>query len=162
MQNIDEIYEEYSSLIYKYLFCLTQDEHISEDLAQETFIIAFNKINSFKGECKLSSWLCQIAKHLWYKQLKKDKRNKTISLNTLDYNISDNTDIEDIICNNEDKEKLLENIENLGSPFKDVVFLKINGNLNFVEIAEILGKTPNWARVTFFRAKQKLKEENKK
>ena len=73
MQNIEKIYEEYSNAVYKYLFCLTGKEDIAEELTQETFVIALKKINKFKGECKLSVWLCQIAKHLWYKKLKKDK-----------------------------------------------------------------------------------------
>ena len=71
MQNIEEIYQEYSITVYKYLFCLTQNRDISEELTQETFAIAVGDIKKFRGECKLSVWLCQIAKHLWYKELKK-------------------------------------------------------------------------------------------
>lgn len=41
------------------------------------------------------------------------------------------------------------------------MYLRMVGNLNFIEIAEILGKTPNWARVTFYRAKQKIREVDK-
>ena len=76
MQNIEEIYEEYSNTLYKYLFCLTHDEEVAEDLTQDVFAIAMDKIDTFKGQCKLSVWLCQIGKHLWYKQLKKDKKYK--------------------------------------------------------------------------------------
>lgn len=78
MQNIEEIYKEYSTSVYKYLFCLTQNKEISEDLTQETFAIAVKDIKRFRGECKLSVWLCQIAKHLWYKELK--KKNKIINV----------------------------------------------------------------------------------
>ena len=72
MQNIEEIYKEYSTTVYKYLFCLTQNKELSEDLTQETFAVAIEDIKKFRGECKLSVWLCQIAKHIWYKE-KKEK-----------------------------------------------------------------------------------------
>ena len=80
MQNIEQIYEQYCNTVYKYLFCLTHNEDIAEDLTQETFAIAVKEIKKFKGNCKVSVWLCQIAKHLWYKELKKNRKNKNISL----------------------------------------------------------------------------------
>ena len=73
MQSIEEIYKEHSNTLYKYLLYLTKNEDVAEDLTQETFAIAVKEINKFKGECKVSVWLCQIAKHLWYKKIKKDK-----------------------------------------------------------------------------------------
>ena len=66
MQNIEKIYEEYSKIVYKYLFCLTNNKDISEELTQETFYKAILKIDTFKGKCKMSVWLCQIARNLWY------------------------------------------------------------------------------------------------
>ena len=83
MQNIEEIYKQHSKTVYKYLFCLTGKEDIAEDLTQETFAIAVKEINKFKGQCKISVWLCQIAKHLWYKELKKIKKQKNVSIENL-------------------------------------------------------------------------------
>ena len=73
-QNIEEIYIEYSKQVYKYLFCLTHNNALSEELTQETFYIALKNIKQYRGECKLYVWLCQIAKNLWYKELKKTKK----------------------------------------------------------------------------------------
>ena len=70
---MEKIYQEYSETVYKYLFCLTSDADLAEDLTQETFAIAVKNIPKFRGDCKVSSWLCQIAKHLWYKELKRNK-----------------------------------------------------------------------------------------
>ena len=70
MQNIEEIYIEYSTTVYKYLFCLTQNKEISEDLTQETFALEIKDINKFRGECKLSVWLCQITLYNILKQKK--------------------------------------------------------------------------------------------
>lgn len=156
MQNIEKIYEEYSNTLYKYLFCLTHDEEVAEDLTQDVFAIAMDKIDTFKGQCKLSVWLCQIGKHLWYKQLKKDKKYKKISINEINENEIISENIEEAILIQEEKLKLYKDIQKLKEPYRDVIYLKLSGNLNFIEIADILGKTPNWVRVTYFRAKQKL------
>lgn len=159
MQNMEEIYEQYSSTVYKYLFCLTHNEDTSEDLTQETFAIAVKEINKFKGNCKVSVWLCQIAKHLWYKQLKKNKKENHIDIDEI-AEIQELETIEDIICKNEDKLKLFKSMQKLDEISREIIYLRMIGNLNFIEIGEILGKTPNWARVTFYRAKQKIKEVN--
>lgn len=160
MQNMEEIYEQYSNSIYKYLFCLTHNEDIAEDLTQETFVIAVKEINKFREDCKVSVWLCQIAKHLWYKQLKKSKKENNIMLDELD-EFAESKGIEDIICKKEEKIDFFKDIQKLDETSRNIIYLRVIGNLNFIEIGEILGKTPNWARVTFYRAKQKLKEVNK-
>lgn len=160
MQNIEEVYKQYSNTVYKYLFCLTGKEEIAEDLTQETFAIAIKQINKFRGDCKISVWLCQIAKHLWYKELKKSKKNKNISINDLNEEIEEAQTTEDIICEKEEKLKLFKDMQKLDEQSKEVMYLRMVGNLNFIEIGEVLGKTPNWARVTFYRAKQKIREVN--
>ena len=161
MQNIEDVYKQYSSTVYKYLFCLTNNEDIAEDLTQETFTIAVKEINKFKGNCKVSVWLCQIAKHLWYKELKKSKRRKSISIEELNDDIEEHETIEDIVMQKEDKLKLFKDMQNLDELSREIMYLRMVGNLNFIEIGEILGKTPNWARVTFYRANQKIREVNK-
>ena len=161
MQNIEKVYKEYSNTVFKYLFCLTGKEELAEDLTQETFAIAIKEIGKFRGDCKISVWLCQIAKHLWYKELKKHKKNTNISINDLNEELSSDESIEEIICDKEDKLKLFKSMQKLDEKSKEVMYLRLIGNLNFTEIGEVLGKTPNWARVTFYRAKQKIREVNK-
>ena len=159
MQNIEKIYEEYYTSVYKYLFCLTQNKEISEDLTQETFAQAVRDINKFRGECKLSVWLCQIAKHLWYKELKKNK-TKNISFEELNENSLYDEMLEEDLCAKEDKIKLFKDMQLLDEKSREVMYLRIAGDLSFEEIGEILGKTSNWARVTFHRAKQKIRKVN--
>lgn len=161
MQNIEEIYQEYSITVYKYLFCLTQNRDISEELTQETFAIAVGDIKKFRGECKLSVWLCQIAKHLWYKELKKSKKNVNVSFEEVNDNILYDESLEEIICEKEEKLKLFKDMQKLDEKSREVMYLRMVGNLSYEEIGEILGKTANWSRVTFYRAKQKIREENK-
>ena len=160
MQNIEEIYKEYSTTVYKYLFCLTQNRDISEELTQETFAIAVEDIKKFRGECKLSVWLCQIAKHLWYKELKKSKKSENVSFEEVKDTVLYDESFEETICEKEQKLKLFKDMQKLDEKSREVMYLRMIGNLSYEEIGEILGKTGNWARVTFYRAKQKIREEN--
>lgn len=75
MQNMEELYNDYFQTVFKYLFCMTQDADLSEELTQETFYQAIKTYNNFRGDCKVSVWLCQIAKHLWFKENKKRTRS---------------------------------------------------------------------------------------
>lgn len=156
MQKIEDVYQEYSKTVYKYLLCLTGKEEIAEDLTQETFVIAVKEISKFKGNCKISVWLCQIAKHLWFKELKKSKRISTTQILPEEM-ISEET-VEQTLIEKEETLALLKEIQKLDEQTKDVMYLRIFGNLNFNEIGKILGKTDNWARVVFYRGKQKIRE----
>ena len=156
MQDIEKIYEEYFETIKKYLFCLTHNNDIAEELTQETFYRAVQNINKFKGECKISVWLCQIAKNAWINELKKNKKIKFISEDEL--YIEFHEDMEDKIISKENKIKLYKRLQNLDEKTREVIYLRIKGELSFKEIASILNKTENWARTIYFRGKQKLKE----
>ena len=155
MQNMEEIYKQYFETVNKYLFCLTHNSDISEELTQETFYRAVNKINSFKGDCKMSVWLCQIAKNLWYDELKKNK--KTDNIEEMIF-IQSEDKVEEKLVLKESKIELYRKMQKLDKLTREVIYLRITGELSFKEIGDILNKTENWARVTFYRGKQKLKE----
>jgi len=158
MQDMEQIYIKYFETVNKYLFCLTRNSDISEELTQETFYRAVKKINTFKGNCKMSVWLCQIAKNLWYDELKKNKKIKNIGEEI--FSIQSEEEIEDNIIAKDNKIDLYKKIQKLDEQTKEVIYLRITGELSFKEIGNILNKTENWARVTFYRGKQKLKESD--
>ena len=157
MQDIEKIYEEYFETVNKYLFCLTRNQNISEELTQETFYKAVKKIDTYKGECKMSVWLCQIAKNLWYDECRKNKKFKNISENEF-FNIEEKNTIEEKIVSEEEKIEIYRKMQKLDEKTREVMYLRISGELSFKEIGIILNKTENWARVTFYRGKNKLKE----
>ena len=159
MQSIEEIYKDNFDIVYKYLFCLTHDVNISEELTQETFYRALKNINKFKGEAKLSTWLCQVAKNLWYDELKKKYKNTSFDekVDLLEVQASP----EEKAISKDNKLKLYSNIQKLDLKTREVIYLRITGDLSFKEIGIILNKTENWARVTYYRGKQKLKEVDK-
>lgn len=164
MQDINTIYKKYGEIVYKYVFCLTGNEDTTEEIVQETFLVAVKDINKFRGECKISTWLCQISKYIWYKRLKKEKSKKEIPLHILQNSLFIEESIEENFCDKEKKIELFKELQNFDEDTRNVMYLRIFGNFEYSEIAEIMNKTSNWARVVFFRGKQKLKEklENEK
>ena len=158
MQDMEEIYSKYAEIVYKYVFCLTGNEDTTEEIVQETFLVAVKDINKFRGECKISTWLCQISKYIWYRRLKKEKAKKEIPLNSLQNSLFIEDSIEQNFYDKENKIELFKKLQKLDEDTRNVMYLRIFGNFEYSEIAEIMNKTPNWARVVFFRGKQKLKE----
>lgn len=160
MQEIEQIYKKYYTVVYKYLFCLTHNSDIAEELTQETFYKMIKKIDTFKGNSKLSVWLCEIAKNLWYDELRK-KKYQTVSYDEIE--VSNSTaykqNVENNYINKEEFDETTKRIENLDNLSKRVLYLRLNSDMSFKEIGDILGKTETWARVTFYRAKQKIKED---
>lgn len=157
MQDIEKIYKEYFETVNKYLFCLTRNSDISEELTQETFYKAVKRIDTYKGECKISAWLCQIAKNLWYDQCRKNKKFVDTKEDEL-LNIQALNTLEEQVIAKDEKISLYKKMQYLDEKTREVMYLRITGELNFKEIGIILNKTENWARVTFYRGKNKLKE----
>lgn len=155
MQNIEEIYKEYFKTVYKYLFCLTSNHDLAEELTQETFYKAVKKIDTYEGKCKISVWLCQIAKYTWYDYLR--RRQEIINIDDL-YEFKSEVSLEDKIIEEEEKNLIEGKLNVLDDFSKEVVILRIKGDMSFKEIGNVLNKTENWARVTYYRAKNKLKE----
>lgn len=158
MKQMEELYLNYAKTVHKYLICLTNDVNIAEDLTQETFYQASKTIKNFKGECKVSVWLCQIAKYSWYKHLEKNKKYNCDSYEDISFEIVGYQNLELDLLKNEDKMELFKKIHLLDSQSKEIIFLRISGKLSFREIGDIFNKSENWARVSFYRAKQKLLE----
>lgn len=157
--DIKQICEEYYQTVYGYLITITGgDYELAEELTQETFYRAIKNAGRFRGDSKMSTWLCQIAKFTFYQHLDKKKRRKEVSMDDASL-LTANQQIEKEYISNEQKLEIYKKIQALESPTRDVLMLRISGDLSFREIGEILGKTENWARVTFYRGKQMIGKE---
>lgn len=154
-QNMEEIYKKHYSTVYKYLFCLTRDNDTSEDLAQETFYRAVKYIETFRDSSKISIWLCKIAKNIWYDELRKKKMK--IADGEIE-EIASKQNMEEDYINKEEILKIYKAIDKLNKKTKKVMYLRLEEDMDFKQIGEILGKNETWARVTFYRGKQKIKE----
>lgn len=158
--DMEQVYHTYERMVYQFLYMRTRDAQWSQDLMQETFLRAVTSISRYDGSCKLSVWLCQIAKHVLWQELR--RRNRT-ELTELDDTLPDlqNPDGETHALWHEDRMELYRSIHKLSEKEREVVLYRITGELSFREIGEILEKSENWARTTFYRAKLKLREELK-
>lgn len=158
MTDFGEIYTEYFSDVYKYVLSLSRDEIIAEEVTQETFFKALRHIGQFNGTCKLYVWLCQIAKNTYFSHYQKEKRNVL----GIDRGFSDLTsDLETDYLNKDAARRLHIQLHNLKEPYKEVFTLRLFGELPFMQIGELFGKTDSWARLIFYRAKKQLQEEMK-
>lgn len=150
---IDKMYRKNAAIVYKYLCGLTQDTELAEELTQETFFQAIKGIDRFRGDCKISVWLCQIGKNLWYKEIEKRSRHKTVEL---DDRMPSDENIEHQCLAQLEKVEVFRLMHDLDDVTREVMYLRLAGDLQFSDIADILGKTESWARVTYYRGKQKI------
>jgi len=149
----EEIYSEYFKDVYRYILCLSKNECIAEDITQETFFKALKNIDSYKGNCKMSVWLCQIAKNSYFSYLKKEQNNFERVEDIVD--IFD-IDFEQILVDDERVFEIHKLLHNLEEPYKEVFMLRFFGSLSFNRISLIFAKTESWARVTYYRAKKQI------
>lgn len=154
--HIEQLYKDYAKKIHSYLFYLCKDNHMADDLTQETFYQAMKSIDKFRGECKVSVWLCQIAKHLWFKEVEKRKK---VSFEKFENDINSNTNIEALNINHINSIDLFKILHNFDEKTKELMYLRLTGFLSFKEIGDIIGESEVWARVTFYRTKQKIVKE---
>ena len=154
MLELDSVYREHTEFVYKYLFSLCHEEDTAEELLQETFYQAVKSAKRYDGTCKVTTWLCQIAKHLWYQEL--ERRNKYQSTVLNENLISKEYPLEEHLCQREQLLQIFQRVHILDETSKEIFFLRIMGDFSFKEIGQIFGKSDNWARVTFYRAKQKI------
>ena len=143
MLDMDVVYNDYAQTVFKFLMTLCHDEHTAEELTQETFYQAVRCAGKFNGTCKVSTWLCQIGKRCEASQL-------TESI------VSEEGSPESAACLRDDKMELFRKVHVLSEAEKEIVLLRLTGAFSFREIGDIFEKSENWARVTFYRAKQKI------
>lgn len=158
MTGFDTIYEEHSRKVYRYLLALTGSEDAAEELLQETFFQALRQIGTYKERSGMFTWLCAIAKNLWKNECRRRNRFADGSPEELTLPNSNPTP-EEACLRSEDARRIRRAAESLPEPYGQVFLLRTVGGLKLTEIAAIYEKTESWARVTYFRARQKIIEE---
>lgn len=153
----EEIYRQYADYVYKYLLSMTGSRDVSEEVTQETFYQAIKSIDRFDGSCKITTWLCAIAKNQLAVYRRKNPESEELENITLTAASS-----EDVAIQNSERTRLYAKLHACPEPYRELLYLRLFSELSFREIGEILGKTENWARVTFYRAKEMLKKEIEK
>ena len=153
MTDFQEVYDLYFKDVYKYALSLSRDPDIAEEVTQETFFKALKSIDSFRGQCRLYVWLCQIAKNTYFTYAGKQAKAAA------EREVSSGETMEEKLLTKETAFEIHKLLHNLPEPYKEVFSLRVFGELSFSQIGELFGKTESWARVTYHRAKLKIKEE---
>ena len=153
MTEFEEVYRLYFRDVYRYCLALCRDEQTAEEVTQETFFKALKAIDQFDGRCKLYVWLCQIARNTYFSMQSK-KRDSGLA-----EDVSSGESLEERLLTKESAFEIHQILHRLEEPYKEVFSLRTFGELPFKQIGELFGKTESWARVTYHRARLKIKEE---
>nr|WP_313131263.1 sigma-70 family RNA polymerase sigma factor [Anaerocolumna sp.] len=159
MDSMEHIYKMHAKTVYRYLLSLTHNEDLAEEITQETFYQAVRCAGKYDGSCKISTWLCAIAKNSWLAWMKK---NKKIMISDDGIETDTVCSAENMVISDMSKVELMRKLHQLKEPLREVIYLRLAGELSFREIGDIMGMSENWARVNYFRGKERLLKEVKK
>lgn len=160
MQDFEQVFERHYLQVYRFVLALCQNTSLAEEITQQAFFKALQGIGSFRGECRMEVWLCQIAKHEFYADRRRRQRYADVPPEALEdvSGLTPDVDIEQ----REETRRVHRALHELEEPHKEVFSLRVFGELPFLEIAHLFGKTESWARVTYYRAKLKIQERVQK
>ncbi|MBE6751308.1 MAG: RNA polymerase sigma factor [Ruminococcaceae bacterium] len=158
MTDFEKVYKEYFNDVYLYIKRLSGDEHIAEEITSETFFKALKSIDSFRGECEIRVWLCQIAKNSFYTYIKKNSKIQNIEESEL-INLPDSkNNVADEVQSKLQAFEIQRILHEIDEPYREVFMWRVYADLSFKEIAGIFNKNENWACVTYHRARNQIKK----
>ncbi len=155
MKDIEMIYREYFGDVFRYIFRLSGDNHIAEEITAETFFKAMKSLNSFRGECDIRVWLCQIAKNCYYSHLRKVGLTENIDEHI---DIAAPSSLENDVLLRDEARRVRLILDKLPQMYRDVFMWRVYAELSFKQIGQIFGKSENWACVTYHRARKMILE----
>ncbi|MCL2299062.1 MAG: RNA polymerase sigma factor [Firmicutes bacterium] len=156
MDEFEEIYARCFSGVHRYARRLTRDEHLAEELTAETFFKALKNLSRYdESKADIRVWLCQIAKNTWISQCR--RRGRALPLTEIPD--ASGFSVERALEDRDAARRLHALLHRMDEPYKEVFALRVFGELPYAEIAALFGKTENWARVTYHRAKNRLTRE---
>lgn len=152
----EQIYNAYFKPVYLYVLQLSGDEHVAEEVTSDTFFKAISSIDSFRGDCQMRVWLCQIAKNTYYSYLKKNRIAVSLDEPAVQSIPDTELPIEIQLSDKEDAKLIRMILHDMSEPYKEVFMWRVFGELSFKEIGTLYGKTDNWACVTYHRARRMI------
>ncbi len=154
----EQIYSTYFESVYRYIWKLSGDEHIAEEITSETFLKAMKSIEDFRGDCDMRVWICQIAKNTYYSYMKKSHRMVSVDEIEIQSKTDSNAFIEEQIGIQEEIRQIRKILHMMSDPYKEVFMWRVFGEMSFKEIGALYGKTDNWACVTYHRARKMIQD----
>jgi len=156
--DFEQLYNTYFNDVYLYILRLSGNEHLAEEITSETFFKAMKSIDSFRGDCDVRVWLCQIAKNSYYSHIKKTSRTEQVDEAELQEIPDLALSVADEYVRHDEIERIQKILHDVSEPYKEVFMWRVYAELSFKQIAQIFGKTENWACVTYHRARKMIKE----
>lgn len=156
--DFEQLYHNYFNDVFLYIRRLSGDEHIAEEITSETFFKALQSIDSFRGECEVRVWLCQIAKNAYYLYLKKNAKTESLDHSEVQ-NLPDVVEnVSEKVVWQDEVQRIQDVLHDLEDPYKEVFMWRVYAELSFKQIGIMFHKSENWACVTYHRARKKIKE----
>ena len=155
MLDFEMVFRENDQFVFRFLMKLCGDVSLAEELTQETFFRAYMNLSALRNEEKVAVWLCQIAKNTYFAWFNEQKRNQPISQ---PISADSTPDIAELFEEKELAGRAFSLLHALEEPYKEVFMLSVFGGLSLKDISAMFGKSESWARVTYYRAKQKIME----
>ena len=168
LKSYDELVKRYQERIYATIYHMTSNHEDANDLAQDSFIKAYQALGSFKGGSSFYTWLYRIAVNKTINFLKQRKNRTHMSLNDLDFNAEHDPDLMALISHktprrdaglNELQEKLNGALLKLSEPHRLVVVLHDVQGQSHEEIAKVMECNIGTVRSRLFYARQQLQSE---
>lgn len=156
MTDFEKLYHTYFSDVYLYIRRLSGDEQIAEEITSETFFKAMHSIESFRGDCDVRVWLCQIAKNCYYTHIKKAAKLQAADLDELQNMADPAPDLAQQLIRKEEVRRIQKVLHDISEPYKEVFMWRVFAQLSFKQIGSIFGKNENWACVTYHRARKMM------
>lgn len=161
MSEFKNLYDEYRQDVFRFLFLLTGYQlQLAEELTQETFYQAMLSFHKYRGECQVKTWLCQIAKNIYFNFIRKDKKVRQVPIEEYDSHLT--LTIDSIAIDYETKELIgnaIKVIMQLDDKTRDVLIYRIFSDLTYAQIGTLLKINENSAKVIFMRGKCKLQNK---
>ena len=151
----EKLYNSYYMQVYSYAVALTKNPEQAEEIAQHTFVKALSSKAGYKGKSSELTWLCSIAKNLYYDEIR--RKQKLSGMDDVN-NAPSGDDLERSVSDSDAAFRIHLVLHELEEPYKEVFQLRVFGDLSFAQIASIFRKTESWARVTYHRARLRIKE----
>lgn len=151
---LETFYKENYPIVRGYLLSLCADPWLADDLTAETFLKAVEKIDTYDPRYRPSTWLCTIARNLYINECKRKRRDLPLE----DDLPCPSPSPETLFIQKELVQTVIKAAQKLPAEQRRILFMRLQGT-SFRSIGLALGKTENWARVTYFRAKSRILSE---
>lgn len=154
----EKIYRTYFKDVFLYIRRLSDNEHMAEEITSETFYKAMRSIDSFRGDCDIRVWLCQIAKNCYYTYLKKQRQVDSFEDAIFANMPAQDETVEERLLRQDEAMQIQQILHDIPDPYKEVFMWRVFAELNYKQIGQLFGKSENWACVTYHRARKMIRE----